>query len=180
MRFALSNLFFLTLIAMNTTACVTNVVVQDHGPINMSKTDAKGNPLAPLVLQYKFDIPTDQYEIIFKDGNKKDYTINMNSNIDTSKGVVIYLPTNHSFLFYKFAYIKRSEHVRQDYLFSEDYNYFKLEPGVVSYLGYFEVSDNKADSHFRIHKANPKEREVHMKEAMKNLGFSLPVKEINY
>lgn len=171
----------LSLLTVLTTACVTGIKVQDQGPVQMKMVDAGNVPLAPLVLQYKFDIESDGHELLFLDENKTRFQMKVPSTVDTSKGIVVYLPAGRAYALNKMIYIRNVAPRQQEFLFGGDSNFFKLDPGVVTYIGYFEVSDKQSDRNFRIHKPNKVDQEARLEEAKKNLGFSEPIKKVeNY
>lgn len=169
------------LLTIINTACVTGIKVQDQGPVEMKKVDTGGVQLAPLVMQYKIDIPATEYEILFLDENKKRYQIKMNTQTNTEKGVVIYLPAGYSYALNKIVYIREKAPRQQELLFGGTTNFFKLDPGVVTYIGYFEMSENPSDSNFRIHKPNKLDQASRFSDAKAHLGFAEPVKRVeNY
>lgn len=160
------------------SACVSQVTVHDRGPVDLQKVDANTKPLAPLVMQYKFSILVDDYEITFLDENKKKYVLKVNGQTDTTKGILMYLPTDRAFALAKFSYTRQVSPRRQDYEFGGESNMFKVKSGMVTYIGYFEISDKAGDSNFRIHKPNAKDQEAQLQVAMKHLGFSEPIQKI--
>lgn len=163
------------------TACVTGIKVQDQGPVELKKTDAGNILLAPLVMQYKIDIPVNEYEILFLDENKKRYQIKMNTQMDTTKGVVLYLPAGYSYALNKIVYVREKAPRQQELLFGGETNFFKLDAGVVTYIGYFEMTEKPSDSTFRIHKPNKLDQATRFNEAKAHLSFSEPVKKVeNY
>ena len=171
-------ILLMSVLAFLTTACVTGVKVQDQGPVNLKAMDTNGAPLAPLVLQYKIDIPVTEYEILILDENKKRYQIKMNTATNTENGVVLYLPAGRSYALNKFVYIRDKAPRQQELLFGGETNFFRLDSGVVTYIGYFEMSEQSGDSSFRIHKPNVKDRETRLKDAMKYLSFSEPINRV--
>ncbi len=163
------------------TTCVTGIKVQDQGPVDLKKVDVGGVQLAPLVMQYKIDIPVTEYEILFLDENKKRYQMKMNTETNTEKGVVFYLPAGHSYALNKIVYIRDKAPRQQELLFGGETNFFKLDPGVVTYIGYFEMTEQPGDASFRIHKPNKQDQATRFDEAKAHLSFSEPVKKVeNY
>lgn len=118
-------------------ACGTTTKVHSSGKIEFNKME-KGEILAPVLLQYKFLIPSDQHELFFWDQDKNRFNLKVSGKTDTASGILIYLPADRAYALSGFLTVKTV--ARTEYSLGTELNLFRVKPGMINVLPYFEIS----------------------------------------
>lgn len=150
-------------------ACGTQVKIQTSGSVGTK------NGEAPVLLQYRFLGAADEHEIFFLDEDRKRFNVKVSSDIDTAKGIVVYLPVGKRYVISSVMHVKNS--ARTEYIFGPDLTLFELKPDYVNRLPYFEfVSVDGGQGKFILRGESPAQREALKKEIRKNFQLVLPIR----
>lgn len=138
----------LALVAAAACGCSTNVKVQDRGAVRTGRVE-KGTPLAPVLMQYQFNIQSDKHVIYFFDEDKIRYDVTVPGDLDTQKGIVFYLPSGKEYAMVSmFIYRNYGE----EFLCGDELDLFKLNPDKLNALPRF-VLERADDGKFRARHA---------------------------
>jgi hypothetical protein len=160
----------LVFIFLMVSACGTAVKVQTSGDVEMAA--GKDHKLAPLLIQYKFLIPSDHHEFFFWDEDKNRFNVSVKTSADTADGIILYLPADREYALSGFLTVNPSG--RWEYSFGENLNMFKVKSGTVNALPYFEILGRDARGfQFR------QETEGHIQEAQKKFSGLGQVRQIH-
>lgn len=153
------------------TSCGTNIKIATSGPIQPPKGEAA------LLLQYDFHALTDQHEVFFLDEDMHRYNVKVPADVDTKKGIVIYLPTNKKYALTSIINVQTSK--RMEYQFGKDLTLFSLNPDYLTRIPYFEfVGSDKNTEKFAMKSEDPNFSEVYKKVARENFQSELPIRTI--
>lgn len=130
-----TGLFILCLFGVG--ACGTAVKTHETGRIDVSKVDGQGHPLAPVVLTYKFEVPSEGHELFILDQRKNRFNIRVSDRADTESGVLIYLPAGRRYSLSGMLLVKGW--TRTEVSFGKDLPLFLVRAGEVTLINYFEV-----------------------------------------
>lgn len=151
------------------SACGTSVKIHTSGAVAGKSGDA------PVLLQYKFLSVTNAHELFFLNEDRKRFNVKVPADVDTTKGVVVYLPVGKRYVLSSMMYVKNGG--RTEYTFGPDLTLFDLKPDYVNRLPYFEfVSTDPNAEGFVMRSESPQERESLKKGARKNFQFALPLR----
>jgi hypothetical protein len=160
-------ILILTCILVGLTACGTAVKVQSSGPIESA------GAMIPVLVQYKLTARPGNQELFFWDEHKNRFNVKIASGENTEQGVIIYLPAGIRYAFSGLLTYTASG--RREYSFGENLDLFKLKPGVVNALPYFEMSVDPEDKGFRFYQ----DKHPRLEEAKKKFADLSNVNEIH-
>jgi hypothetical protein len=153
------------------TACGTAVKVQTSGDIDLNRVES-GRAMVPVLLQYKFALAKGQHELFFWDENKNRFNVKILPEQNTEQGVVIYLPAGQRYALSGFLKVTPSG--RQEYSMGENLDLFKIKPGKLNALPYFELLPGDENG-FRFYQ----DKNFHRTEAKKSFPGISEVNEIH-
>jgi len=156
--------YVLLVLLLSLSGCGTAVKVQDNGAIDLQAKDGKED-MIPVLMQYKFMAHDGGHEFFFWNEQRDRYNVKIKKGEDTEHGVILYLPAGSKYALSSFLVVTATG--RTEYTFGEYLELFKLKPGVVNALPYFEVTP-LADGRFSV-----KQEPVHLEDAKNkfpNLG----------
>lgn len=169
MKLGTGPLLFLALLFLG---CSTTVKILENGPVEANRTE-RGELLAPILMQYSFNIPNDKHVIYVFDESKNRYDITVPGDIDTRRGIVFYLPAQKEYAVVG-MYIYRSHGT--EFVFGDNLDLFSLDPGKINVLPSFEMAMNEHRNGFEARERAPDD--LYLAEAEKKYGKLLPFRPI--
>jgi hypothetical protein len=143
--------------------CSTSRVLES-GAIDLERRDGE-KVLAPLLMQYKFELAKSDHQIFFVDQDKHPFNIQIGHGNTTQKGVVLYLPADRTYTLT--GILVYSKIGRTLFSFTNP-DMFSVKAGVVNVLPYFEVVQSRSGT-FAIKQA-PSARLDEARAKFKNLN----------
>jgi hypothetical protein len=155
------------------TGCGTATKIADHGPVELNRVDGDNRPFAPVILIYNFHEPNDRHEIFFWDQDKNRFNLKI-EGVDTTKGILFYLPANRSYALSGMLHVKT--YGRIEYSFGTDLPLFEVRAGQITQIPYFEVIPT--DDGFRIMKTKPDDQSKYQSIIADRFGTDAKIRAV--
>ena len=156
-------------------SCGTTVKVYDHGTAEVNRVE-HGTPMAAVLLVYKANFPEKSHQLFFWDENKNRYNLEVPGDVDTTKGILVYLPAGKTYALSGFL-ASKDLHWR-DMSFGTELPIFFAKAGRITQLAYFEIEVDRRFDSYRMRRSHADHQEPYLAKVREHFELTGEVKSV--